>query len=143
MVSVGTTKPLTGVGPRVSGCHFPETPKGFFKLLQADHRHFHRIFAYRLGAAGFNVRRVRKRANRGVWETDLRRGSVPPGKEQEAMRRVICETLSSFGSEYPERDLDVYARGDRVTAAFIFEKGTVGSLSYFKGAEQWCAEPWP
>lgn len=120
-----------------------ETPKRFFELLRADYRRFHRVFAERLGTAGFEVRRIRKRANKGIWEVHMRRGSVPPGTEQQMMRRVICGVLASFGVKCPLRDVDFYVRGDRMSAAFIFDKGTVGSLSYFRGEEQWCAVPWP
>lgn len=120
-----------------------ETPKGFFKLLCEDYRRFHRVFAERLSSAGFQVRRIRKRANKGVWEVYMRRGSVPPGTEQEIMRRVICRALSSFGVKCPVRDVDYSLRGDRMTAAFLFNRGAIGTLSFFKGEEKWCAEPWP
>ena len=120
-----------------------ETPKGFFKLLSADYRRFHRVFAERLGAAGFEVRWIRKRANKGIWEVHMLRGKVLPGTEQQIMRRVICGALASFGVKCPLRDVDFYVRGDRMSVAFFFDNGEIGSLSYFKGEEKWCSEPWP
>jgi hypothetical protein len=120
-----------------------ETPKRFFELLRADYRRFHRVFAERLGTAGFEVRRIRKRSTGGIWEVAMRRGSVRPGTEQQMMRRVICGVLASFGVKCPLRDVDFYVRGDRMSAAFAFDRGTTGSLSYFKNEEKWSSEPWP
>ena len=120
-----------------------ESPKTFFRLLQSDHRRVHRLLAKRLNEAGFEVRRITKRANKDVWNVHMRRGSAPPGRDQQLMREAIRGVLASFDVKCSLRDLDVSLRGDRRTAAFIFDKGTIGSLSYFKGAEQWCADPWP
>jgi hypothetical protein len=120
-----------------------ETPKGFFRLLQADHRRFHKIFADHLQGAGFDVRRVRRREFRNVWEVYVRRGNVPADKDQQTMCEVICAALRSLGLRCALRDVDLYQRGDRLNAAFFCHKGGIGTLSIVKGEEKWSAEPWP
>jgi hypothetical protein len=120
-----------------------ESPKGFFRFLRAHPAYFHRVFAKWLREAGFEVRWVRKRANKDVWNVYLLRGSVPPGCEAETARQVISTTLRRSGVECPMKEIEIAVIGNRVGAAFIFEKGMPGSLSCCKGAGQWCAEEWP
>jgi hypothetical protein len=120
-----------------------ESPKGFFRFLRAHHAYFHRAFAKWLHEAGFEVRWVRKRMNHHVWNLYLMSGTVLPGCERDTARQVIAETLNRYGVECPEKEIEVSVIENRVGAAFIFKKGIPGSLSFCKGAEQWCADEWP
>jgi hypothetical protein len=120
-----------------------ESPKGFFKLLRADPRRVHRLIAKRLADSGFEVRRIRKRAHHGLWEAHVRRGNVSPGVELEKMRLAVCGVLGSFGVICRSRDVELCSRGDQLSAAFLFNRGEIGSMTFSKGQEKWSSERWP
>ena len=63
--------------------------------------------------------------------------------EVEAAREVIQATLDRFGVDCRKREIEVSVIGNRVGAAFIFERGTPGSLLFSKGRDSWCADAWP
>jgi hypothetical protein len=120
-----------------------ESPKGFFELLRADPRRVHRLIAKRLTDSGFEVRRVRKRVHHQLWEVDIRRGSVAPGLEEEKLRLAIRGALSCFAVSCPLGDVEFCPRGgDRISGAFLLDRGVFGSLTFSKGEEKWSSERW-
>jgi hypothetical protein len=123
--------------------HGPESPHGFFRFLRADRAYFHRAFVKWLCAAGFEMRRITKRANHHIWNLHLLRGTVRPGCEDEAARQVISTTLQRCGCDCPEKEIEVSVIGNRVGAAFIFPEGNAGSLVFSRQRASWCADDWP
>ena len=120
----------------------PESPKAFFAHLRAHPAHFHRIFAKWLCEAGFEIRWLKKQANR-VWNMYLMRGSVFPGWETETAKEVITTTMKRCGVDYPKREIEVSVIGITVGVAFVFHSGTPGTLAFRRGREFWCADACP
>jgi len=138
--TVDTEQPFEDIVPK---WHGPESPKAFFQFLRADRAYFHRVFAKWLRDAGFEIRWVRKRMNHHVWNLHLLRGTVLPGCEEETARQVVSTTLQRCGNDCRKKEIEVSVIGNRVGAAFIFPKGTTGSLIFSKQRASWCADDWP
>ena len=126
-----------------SSGHERESPKGFFRFLRSDRAYFHRLFATRLGLAGFGITGVKKRAHHDIWNARLLRGSVAPGAEVQTAKGVISAAMKHCGVNYPKREVEVAVIGNRITCAFEFHKGVPGSLVFTKGRQSWSAEEWP
>lgn len=121
-----------------------ESPKGFFlQVLRADPAQFHRAFAKWLRAAGFEIATIRRRTNHGVWNIRVKRGAVPVGREVETVEEVIRTTVERCGVMCPAREIEARLIGTQVGAAFIFPRGTAGSLVFTQGRESWCADAMP
>ncbi len=115
-----------------------ESPRKFLRFVRDTQRNHYRIFAQRMVSAGFEVRRVVRRNNHAnVWALYLRRGTVPPGKELETVKRAVCDILGKLGVKYPRKEVDALIKADRIEAFFNFAPGMPGTLSYCGGQEQW------
>lgn len=63
-----------------------------------------------------------------VWVLRLRRGQVPVGREVGWVQKQICLFLKRHGLRYPKKEVVVMVQGDRITAAFNWERGEPGWL---------------
>ena len=120
----------------------PESPKRFFlEVLRARALDHHRAFTTSLATAGFEVRRVVRQAHHAhVWGLYLKRGAVMPGIEAELVRSAVCAVAKESGVKLAAREIDVLTKSDRVEAFFIYEPGVPGSLSLYRGQEEWVPE---
>ena len=92
---------------------------------------FHVQLANHLARAGFEVRQVARENNHAeVWVLKLRRGQVSAGQEIERTKRTVLVFLKRYGVRYPKREVVVMVQGDRITAAFNWERGEPGWLSF-------------
>ena len=92
---------------------------------------FHVQLAKHLARAGFEVRHVERENNHAeVWVLKLRRGQVSAGQEIEWTKRTVLVFLRRYGVRYPKREVVVMVQGDRIKAAFNWERGGPGWLSF-------------
>ena len=92
---------------------------------------FHVQLAKHLARAGFEVRQVERENNHAeVWVLKLRRGQVPTGQEIDRTKRTVLVFLKRHGLRYPKNEVVVMVQGDRITAAFNWERGGHGWLSF-------------
>jgi hypothetical protein len=92
---------------------------------------YHVQLANHLARAGFEVRQVERENNHAeVWVLKLRRGQVSAGQEIERTKRTVLVFLKRYGVRYPKREVVVMVQGDRITAAFNWERGEPGWLSF-------------
>ena len=91
---------------------------------------YHVQLAKHLARAGFEVRHVEREDNHAeVWVLKLRRGQVSAGQEIEWTKRKVLVFLKRYGLRYPKREVVVMVQGDRIKAAFNWERGEPGWLS--------------
>ena len=91
---------------------------------------FHVQLSKHLARAGFEVRHVERENNHAdVWVLKLRRGRVPAGQEIDWTKRTVLVFLKRHGLRYPRREVVVMVQGDRITAAFNWERGKPGWLT--------------
>jgi hypothetical protein len=91
---------------------------------------FHVQLAKHLARAGFEVRQVEREDNHAeVWVLKLRRGQVTAGQEIDWTKRTVLVFLKRYGLRYPRREVVVMVEGDRITAAFNWERGEPGWLT--------------
>jgi len=96
---------------------------------------FHCQLAKHLARAGFEVRHVEREDNHAdVWVLKLRRGQVSAGQEIEWTKRTVLVSLKRYGLRYPKKEVVVMVQGNRIRAAFNWEHGKPGWLS-FRGAK--------
>ena len=92
---------------------------------------YHVQLANHLARAGFEVRQVERENNHAeVWVLKLRRGQVSAGQEIEWTKRTVVGFLKRHGLRYPKREVVVMVEGDRIKAAFNWERGEPGWLSF-------------
>ena len=92
---------------------------------------YHVQLAKHLARAGFEVRHVERENNHAeVWVLKLRRGLVSAGQEIEWTKRTLLVFLKRYGVRYPSREVVVMVQGDRITAAFNWERGGPGWLRF-------------
>jgi hypothetical protein len=92
---------------------------------------FHCQLARHLARAGFEVRHVEREDNHAdVWILKLRRGQVAAGQEIEWTKRTVLGFLKRYGLRYPRREVVVMVQGDRIKAAFNWQCGEPGWLSF-------------
>ena len=65
-----------------------------------------------------------------VWVLKLRRGHLPVGREIEWVREQVCLFLKRHGLRYPQKEVVVMVQGSRIKAAFNWDRGQPGWLSY-------------
>jgi len=91
---------------------------------------YHVQLAKHLARAGFEVRQVERENNHAdVWILKLRRGLVSAGREIEWTKRTVIVFLKRYGVGYPKKEVVVMVQGDRITAAFNWERGGPGWLT--------------
>jgi hypothetical protein len=117
-----------------------ESPKRFFQVLREQQCYVHKLLGKWLTQAGFQVKTIRRMDVHPVWEVRLGRGCVAQGYEVRAAFETICAVLSDHAVKHPEREVDVYARDERVQALFIFDQGTAGTLAVSGDNEKWFPE---
>ena len=105
------------------------------KVFLAKHRigglFFHCQLARHLARAGFEVRYVEREDNHAdVWILKLRRGQVSAGQEIAWTKKTVLGFLKRYGLRYPSREVVVMVQGDRIKAAFNWERGGPGWLSF-------------
>jgi len=99
----------------------------------AARRFYHIQFAGRLARAGFEARQVEKENNRAyVWLVKLRRGRAPAGQEIRWVKKQACLFLKRHGLRYAKKEVVVKVEGQRVTAAFNWERGKPGWLAMWR-----------
>lgn len=92
---------------------------------------YHCQLAKHLTRAGFEVRQVEREDNHAdVWVLKLRRGQVTAGQEIDWTKRTVLVFLRRYGVRYPRREVVVMVQGDRITAAFNWERGEPGWMSF-------------
>ena len=92
---------------------------------------FHVQLGKHLARAGFEVRQIERENNHAnVWVLKVRRGQVPAGQEIDWTKRTVLVFLKRHGLLYPRREVVVMVQGDRITAAFNWERGEPGWLSF-------------
>lgn len=84
----------------------PESPEAFLWFFRADRAYFHRAFVKWLGVAGFEMRRITKRANHHARNLHLLRGTVRPGCEDETARQVISTTRQRCGCDCRNNEIE-------------------------------------
>ena len=90
---------------------------------------FHVQLAKHLARAGFEVRHVERENNHAeVWVSKLYRGQMPTGHEIDWTKRTVLVFLKRHGLRYPRREVVVMVEGDRIKAAFNWERGKPGWL---------------
>ena len=101
---------------------------------------FHVQLAKHLARAGFEVRHIEREDNHAeVWVLKVRRGQVPVGQEIDWTKRTVMVFLKRYGLRYPRREVVVRVEGDRITAAFNWERGGPGWLIYTKVKTERCS----
>lgn len=98
---------------------------------------FHRKIALHLERSGFTVRRVVRQRIHPIWEAHLNRGTILAGEEEELLRSEIWLFLKQHGHRCPRKEIDVSAHGDRLRASFLWDKGEVGWMSFYRGRREW------
>ena len=92
---------------------------------------FHVQLSKHLAQVGFEVRQVEREDNHAdVWVLRLRRGQVRAGQEIGWVQKQVCLFLKRHGLRYPRREVVVMVQGDRITAAFNWERGEPGWLTF-------------
>jgi len=113
-----------------------ENPKKTFRLMVAS-MGFHRQIALRLQRAGFTVRRIVRQQIHPVWEAHLNLANVPTETGEERLRSEICHFLRKHCARCSAKEINVTVSGDRVRAAFLWEGGESGWMSFYRGEEEW------
>ena len=112
----------------------PDPLKKFLDKHDLDGLVQHCRLAKFLTGAGFDIRRIERKDNHAdVWVVHMRRGFVPWGEESETTKVYIQTFLRRQGVRYPKREIDVMVRGDRLVAAFSWNRGTPGMLIFWGG----------
>ena len=93
---------------------------------------YHTQLAKHLARAGFDVRHVERKDYHDVWILRLRRGHVPTGHEIEWLKQQVRLFLKRYGLRYPKREIDVMVQSSRIKAAFNWNRGHPGWLTYSK-----------
>jgi hypothetical protein len=84
-----------------------------------------------LARAGFEVRQIERENNHAdVWVLQARRSQVTAGREIEWVQKQVCLFLKRHGLRYPRREVVVMVQGDRIKAAFNWERGEPGWLTF-------------
>jgi hypothetical protein len=108
-----------------------DTLKAFLAEWGISGLFYHAQLAKHLARAGFEVRHIERENNHAeVWVLKLRRGQVPAGQEIEWTKRTVLLFLKRYGVRYPIREVVVMVQGDRIKAAFNWERGGPGWLSF-------------
>ena len=94
---------------------------------------FHVQLAKHLARAGFEVSQIEREDNHAeVWVLMVRRGRVPAGQEIDWTKKTVLVFLKRHGLRYPKKEVVVMVQGDRIKAAFNWERGNPGWLSFQK-----------
>ena len=64
------------------------------------------------------------------WVLKVRRGRVPVGREIEWTQKQVCFSLKRHGLRYPKKEVVAMVQGSRIKAAFNWNRGQHGWLSY-------------
>src|ERR1017187_373104 len=88
------------------------------------------LLASHLRRNGFEVRHIERKDYHDVWVLRLRRGHVPIGREIEWTQKQVCFFLKRHGLRYPKKEVVVMVQGSRIKAAFNWNRGQPGWLSY-------------
>ncbi len=112
-----------------------ETPLQFLKRhkFARDHGSFpqHHRLKSALTRRGFVVQQVERFEPNSVWSVVLRPGKVANGREPRVIRREIVEALRALGQRCRMCDVAAMSRGERLTAAFIWNaRGNPGRLLF-------------
>ena len=113
----------------------------FFRILRERAWYHHQLLAKHMAEVGFVVRRVVRQANHAsVWGLYLQRGTVLPGEEADTVKRTVSALLGRLGVKCPRKEVEALTKGDSVEAFFIYPPGTPGSLTLYRGREEWLPE---
>jgi hypothetical protein len=108
-----------------------DTLRAFLAKRRMGGMFFHVQLAKHLSRAGFEVRHVERENNHAdVWILKLRRGQVSAGQEIAWTKKTVLVFLKRHGLRYPRREVVVMVQGDRIKAAFNWERGEPGWLSF-------------
>ena len=115
-----------------AGCQ--DVMKAFLDKQGIGGLFYHCLLANHLKRAGFEVRQVEREDNHAdVWVLRLRRGRVPVGHEIEWTKKQVCLFLRRLGLRYPSKEVVVMVQGERIKAAFNWEKGGPGWVIQDRG----------
>ena len=116
-------------GREAAACQ--DTLKAFLAERRMGGLFYHCQLAKHLARAGFEIRQVERENNHAdVWVLKVRRGQVTAGQEIDWTKRTVLAFLKRYGLRYPRREVVVMVQGDRVKAAFNWDRGQPGCLSF-------------
>ena len=92
---------------------------------------YHSQLAKHLARSGLEVHQIDRQDNHAhVWVLKVRRGQVRKGEEVRWVQKQVCLFLKRYGLRYPKKEVVVMVQGNRIKAAFNWERGEPGWLSY-------------
>lgn len=109
--------------------------QGCKEVAQLDQFNEHRCLLRHLVRAGFIVRSITRQSAHPVWTLKLRHGLVPRGEEDARVSAAVARFLKSRRMRHVPRKLEPLVRGDSITASFLWQGGSLGTLSYAQGKE--------
>jgi hypothetical protein len=116
-------------GRNAAACQ--DTLKAFLAEWGISGLFYQSQLAKHLARSGLEVHQIERQDNHAhVWVLKVRRGRVPVGQEIDWTKRTVLVLLKRHGLRYPSREIAVMVQGNRIKAAFNWDRGEPGWLSH-------------
>ena len=107
-----------------------EVLRAFLSKRRIGGLFFHCQLCTHLARVGFGVIQIDKHDYADVWVLKLQRGHVPVGREIAWTQQQVCLFLKRYGLRYPRKEVVVMVQGDRIKAAFNWDRGRPGGITF-------------